>query len=118
MIHYNMYQAIFSFRLARRNVIYKAKRIEPDLRLSTLRFEHKGPTLFVYTISTFELVLISYPQKSEKGSYANAKSFWFFGQNMKTRSKRSEAKNCLSSKNVNLCLLDSVESIIQGIKIL
>ena len=29
-----------------------------------------------------------------------------------------EAKNCLSSKNVNLCLLDSVESIAQGIKIL
>ena len=42
----------------------------------------------------------------------------FFGQNMKTRSKRSEAKNCLSSKNVNLCLLDSVESIVKGIKIL
>ena len=42
----------------------------------------------------------------------------FFGQIMKTRSKRSEAKNCLSSKNVNLCLLDSVESIAQGIKIL
>ena len=38
----------------------------------------------------------------------------FFGQNMKMRSKRSEAKNCLSSKNVNLCLLDSVESIAQG----
>ena len=37
---------------------------------------------------------------------------------MKTRSKLSEAKNCLSSKNVNLCLLDSVESIAQGIKIL
>ena len=34
------------------------------------------------------------------------------------RSKRSEAKNCVSSKNVNLCLLDSVESIAQGIKIL
>ena len=30
----------------------------------------------------------------------------------------SEAKKCLSSKNVNLCLLDSVESIAQGIKIL
>ena len=29
-----------------------------------------------------------------------------------------EAKNCLSSKNVNLCSLDSVESIVQGIKIL
>ena len=42
----------------------------------------------------------------------------FFGQNMKTRSKFSEAKNCLSSKNVNLCLLDSVESIAQGMKIL
>ena len=42
----------------------------------------------------------------------------FFEQNMKTRSKRSEAKNCLSIKNVNLCLLDSVESIVQGIKIL
>ena len=37
---------------------------------------------------------------------------------MKTRSKRNEAKNCLSSKNVNLCLLHSVESIAQGIKIL
>ena len=42
----------------------------------------------------------------------------FFGQNMKTRSKHSEVKNCLSSKNVNLCLLDSVESIVQGIEIL
>ena len=41
-----------------------------------------------------------------------------FGQNMKMRSKRREAKNCLSSENVNLCLLDSVESIAQGIKIL
>ena len=29
-----------------------------------------------------------------------------------------EAKNSLSSKNVNLCLLDSVESIAQGMKIL
>ena len=34
---------------------------------------------------------------------------------MKARSKRSEAKNCLSSKNVNLRLLNSVESIVQGI---
>ena len=42
----------------------------------------------------------------------------FFGQIMKTRSKRSEAKNSLSSKNVNLCLLGCVESIVQGIKIL
>ena len=30
---------------------------------------------------------------------------------MKMKSKRSEAKNCLSSKNVNLCLLDSAESM-------
>ena len=37
---------------------------------------------------------------------------------MKMRSKLSEAKNCLSSKNVNPCLLDSVESIAQGMKIL
>ena len=37
---------------------------------------------------------------------------------MKTRSKLSEAKNCLSSKDVNLSLLDSVESIAQGMKIL
>ena len=60
------------------------------------------------------------PQKKEKGGRRMriAKSYWFFGQNMKTRSKCSEAKNCLSSKNVNLCLLDSVESIIEGIKIL
>ena len=42
----------------------------------------------------------------------------FFGQIMKMRSKRSEAKTCLSSKNVNLCLPASVESITQGIKIL
>ena len=35
-----------------------------------------------------------------------------FGQNMNMRSKPK------SSKNVNLCLLDSVESIAQGIKIL
>ena len=55
-------------------------------------------------------------QKGEKASEANAKSYWFFGQNMITRSKRSEKKNCLSSSNVNLCLLDSVESIVQGIK--
>ena len=39
----------------------------------------------------------------------------FFEQNMKTRSKRSEAKNCLSIKNVNLFF---VESIVQDIKIL
>ena len=37
---------------------------------------------------------------------------------MKTWSKRSEAKNCLSSTNVNLYLLDSVESVVQGINIL
>ena len=37
---------------------------------------------------------------------------------MKTRSKRSEAKNYLSSKNVNLCLPDSVESVVKDIKIL
>ena len=36
---------------------------------------------------------------------------------MKTRLKLSEVKNCLSSKNVNLCLLESVESIAQGIQI-
>ena len=36
---------------------------------------------------------------------------------MKMKSKRSEAKNCLSSKNVNL-LPASVKSIAQGIKIL
>ena len=44
----------------------------------------------------------------------------FFGQNMKTRSKLREAENCLSSKNVNLCLLYSAEriNIAQGIKIL
>ena len=41
-----------------------------------------------------------------------------FGQNMKMRSKGSDAKSCLSSKNVNLCLPTSVESIAQGIKIL
>ena len=41
-----------------------------------------------------------------------------FGQNMKMRSKGSDAKSCLSSKNVNLCLPASVESISQGIKIL
>ena len=34
------------------------------------------------------------------------------------KAQRSEAKNCLSRKNVNLSLLDSVESIGQGIKIL
>ena len=32
----------------------------------------------------------------------------FFGQDVKMRSKRSEAKNWLSNKNVNLCFLDSV----------
>ena len=63
------------------------------------------------------------PQKKEKGGRRMRnreipKSYWVFGQNVKTRSKCSEAKNCLSSKSVNLCLLDSVESIIQGIKIL
>ena len=32
---------------------------------------------------------------------------------METRSKAQlKAKNCLSRKNVNLCLLDSVESIV------
>ena len=57
-------------------------------------------------------------RKGGKGGWANTESYWFFGQNMKMRSKRGEAKNCLSSKNVNLCLLDSLESIVQGIKIL
>ena len=33
----------------------------------------------------------------------------FFGQIMKIRSKRSEVKNCLSSKNVNLCLPEAVQ---------
>ena len=33
----------------------------------------------------------------------------FFGQIMKMRSKRSEVKNCLSSKNANLCLLEAVQ---------
>ena len=33
----------------------------------------------------------------------------FFRQIMEMRSKRREVKNCLSSKNVNLCLLDSVQ---------
>ena len=42
----------------------------------------------------------------------------FFGQIMKMRSKRNEAKNCPSSKNVNLCLPATVESMAQGIKIL
>ena len=42
----------------------------------------------------------------------------FFGENMKTRLKRREARNCILSKNVNLCLLDSAESIAKGIKIL
>ena len=42
----------------------------------------------------------------------------FFRQIMEMRSRRSEVKNCLSSKNVNLCLLDSVQSIAQGMKIL
>ena len=42
----------------------------------------------------------------------------FFGQIINMRSKRSEAKHCESSKNVSLCLLDNVESIAQGIKIL
>ena len=60
------------------------------------------------------------PQKKEKGGrrMRNREIVLIFGQNMKTRSRCSEAKNCLSSKNVNLCLLDSFESIIQGIKIL
>ena len=31
---------------------------------------------------------------------------------METRSKAQLSENCLSSKNVNLCLLDSVESIV------
>ena len=39
-------------------------------------------------------------------------------RDLKMKSKRSEAKNCLSSKNVHLCLPASVESIVQGIKIL
>ena len=42
----------------------------------------------------------------------------FFRQNMKTRPKRSKARNCISNKNVNFCSLDSAESIAQGIKIL
>ena len=42
----------------------------------------------------------------------------FSGKNMKTRSKRSEAKTACQAKNFNLCLLDYVESIVQGIKYL
>ena len=33
----------------------------------------------------------------------------FFRANREMRSKRRDAKNCLSSKNFNLCLLDSVK---------
>ena len=45
----------------------------------------------------------------------NPAIFWAKHKN-EVEAQRSE--NCLSSKNVNLCLLDSVESIAQGIKIL
>ena len=56
--------------------------------------------------------------KEGKRGLAECEIVLIFRANTKTRSKRSEAKNCLPSKNVNLCLLDSVESIVQGIKIL
>ena len=36
----------------------------------------------------------------------------------RAKHEKKNMKNCLSSKNVNLCLLASVESIAQGIKIL
>ena len=61
-------------------------------------------------------VKISY--KQDQDTEVNWKIFTSKEGKRKIRSKRSEAKNCLSSKNVNLCLLDSVESIAQGIKIL
>ena len=61
-------------------------------------------------------VKISY--KQDQDAEVNWKIFTSKEGKRKIRSKRSEAKNCLSSKNVNLCLLDSVESIAQGIKIL
>ena len=35
---------------------------------------------------------------------------------MKMKSKRSEAKNCLSSKNVHLCLLTSVKRRKKGVR--
>ena len=41
-----------------------------------------------------------------------------FSGNNENEVEASEAKNCLSSKNVNLCLLDSLESIAQVIKLL
>ena len=36
----------------------------------------------------------------------NRTNFFRAKHDFKMRSKRSEVKNCLSSKNVNLCLLD------------
>ena len=38
----------------------------------------------------------------------------FFGQIIKIRSKRSEVKNCLSSKSVNLCLPEAVQKEKEG----
>ena len=57
-------------------------------------------------------------ERRKKGLWRMRNGTDFLGQNMKTRSKRSEAKDCLSSNNVNLRLLNSLESIVQGIEIL
>ena len=42
----------------------------------------------------------------------------FFRANHENEVGAQRSEKCLSSKNVNLCFLDSVESIAQGIKIL
>ena len=72
---------------------------------------------FAYQAKMSILVYLTlYKRKREVRRMRNPTTF--FRQMIKMRSRRSEAKNCLSSKNVNLCLLDSVESIALGIRIL
>ena len=61
-----LYQALFSFRLARRNVIFKAKRkfekIEPDLRLLSFMVDGLFATA-VYSRRRGRFVNSAFPNK-------------------------------------------------------
>ena len=87
------------------------------MKMRSKRSESKRKTAYQAKMSIFAyLTLYKGKRKGEVRRMRNCTNF--FRAIIKMRSKRSEAKNCLSSKNVNLCLRDSVESIVQGIKIL
>ena len=56
--------------------------------------------------------------KEGKRGLAECEIILIFRAKHENEVEAQPASNCLPSKNVNLCLLDSVESIVQGIKIL